>query len=80
MKLVKETNSILKQKCELFDFNEPIIDPYELSEGLLSKGYSKYRYLNKKYIEWDGKPCSYSDKIIKVGEPELFVPENEINI
>lgn len=53
---------------------------YELSEGLLSKGYSKYRYLNKKYIEWDGKPCSYSDKIIKVGEPELFVPENEINI
>ena len=53
---------------------------YELSEELLSKGYSKYRYLNKKYIEWDGKPCSYSDKIIKVGEPELFVPENEINI
>ena len=34
MKLVKETNAILKQKCELFDFNEPIIDPYELSDGL----------------------------------------------
>ena len=34
MKLVKETNIILRQKCDLFDFNEPIMDPYELSEGL----------------------------------------------
>jgi len=34
MKLVEETNLILRQKCDPFDFNEPIMDPYELSEGL----------------------------------------------
>ena len=34
MKLVEETNIILRQKCDPFDFNEPIMDPYELSEGL----------------------------------------------
>ena len=34
MKLVNETHSILRQKCDLFDFNEPIMDPYELAEGL----------------------------------------------
>ena len=34
MKLVKETNLILRQKCDTFDFNDPIMDPYELSEGL----------------------------------------------
>ena len=34
MKLVEETNLILRQKCDPFDFNDPIMDPYELSEGL----------------------------------------------
>jgi len=34
MKLVEETNIILRQKCDPFDFNEPIMDPYELVEGL----------------------------------------------
>ena len=34
MKLVKETNSILFKKCDPFDFNEPVMDPYELVEGL----------------------------------------------
>ena len=34
MKLVKETDSILYKRCDLFDFNEPIMDPYELVEGL----------------------------------------------
>ena len=34
MKLVEETNLILRQKCDPFDFNEPIMDPYELVEGL----------------------------------------------
>ena len=34
MKLVKETNSILMQKGALFDFNEPIMDPYELVDEL----------------------------------------------
>ena len=33
MKLVEETNLILRQKCDPFDFNEPIMDPYELVEG-----------------------------------------------
>ena len=34
MKLVKENNSILRKVCEPFDFNEPVMDPYELAEGL----------------------------------------------
>ena len=34
MKLVEETNPILKQKCEPFDFENPIMDPYELSDEL----------------------------------------------
>ena len=34
MKLVEQTNSILMQKCKPFDFNEPVIDPYELAERL----------------------------------------------
>ena len=34
MKLVKETDPILFKKCELFDFNEPIMDPYELVDEL----------------------------------------------
>ena len=29
MKLVEENNPILKKTCELFDFNEPIIDERE---------------------------------------------------
>ena len=39
---------------------------YEPGLELLSKGYNKYRYFNKKYLEWDGKPQGYSDEIIKV--------------
>ena len=34
MKLVKETDPILMQKCDPFDFEEPIMDPYELSDEL----------------------------------------------
>ena len=34
MKLVKETNSILYKRCDPFDFNEPIIDPYQLVDQL----------------------------------------------
>ena len=34
MKLVEETNLILRQKCDPFDFNEPIMDPYELVDEL----------------------------------------------
>ena len=34
MKLVKETDSILFKRCDPFDFNEPIMDPYELVEEL----------------------------------------------
>ena len=34
MKLVEETNLILRQKCDPFDFDEPLMDPYELVEGL----------------------------------------------
>ena len=34
MKLVKETNSILFKRCDPFDFNEPIMDPYELVDEL----------------------------------------------
>ena len=34
MLLVKETDPILFKKCDPFDFNEPIMDPYELVEGL----------------------------------------------
>jgi len=34
MKLVKETDPILMQKCEPFNFDEPIMDPYELSDEL----------------------------------------------
>ena len=33
MRLVEETHPILLQKCELFNFDEPIMDTYELSEG-----------------------------------------------
>ena len=35
MKLVKETDSILYKRCDPFDFNEPIMDPYELVEVLV---------------------------------------------
>ena len=34
MLLVKETDPILFKRCDPFDFNEPIMDPYELVEGL----------------------------------------------
>tara|TARA_Y100001951_G_scaffold48747_1_gene38410 strand:- start:270 stop:806 length:537 start_codon:yes stop_codon:yes gene_type:complete len=34
MKLVEQYNPILSQKCEPFDFNNPIMDPYELAEEL----------------------------------------------
>ena len=34
MKLVEEFDAILRQKCNPFDFEEPIMDPYELSDGL----------------------------------------------
>ena len=34
MKLVDEFDPILTQKCEPFDFENPIMDPYELSDGL----------------------------------------------
>jgi len=34
MKLVNESSSILIKKCEPFDFENPIMDPYELSDGL----------------------------------------------
>ena len=34
MKLVKETDPILLKRCEPFDFNEPIMDPYEISDEL----------------------------------------------
>ena len=34
MRLVEETHPLLLQKCEPFNFDEPIMDPYELSEGL----------------------------------------------
>ena len=34
MKLVEQTNPILRKVCTPFDFNEPVMDPYELAEGL----------------------------------------------
>ena len=34
MKLVDEFDPILTQKCEPFDFENPIMDPYELSDEL----------------------------------------------
>ena len=34
MRLVEETHPILLQKCESFNFDEPIMEPYELSDEL----------------------------------------------
>ena len=34
MILVKETDPILFKRCDPFDFNEPIMDPYELVDEL----------------------------------------------
>jgi len=34
MKLVEQTNPILYKRCDPFDFNEPIMDPYELVDEL----------------------------------------------
>ena len=34
MKLVDQFDPILMQKCEPFNFNEPVMDPYELSDEL----------------------------------------------
>ena len=34
MKLVDQYDPILRTPCDVFDFNEPIMDPYELAEGL----------------------------------------------
>ena len=34
MKLVDQHDSILRQKCEPFNFDEPVMDPYELSDEL----------------------------------------------
>ena len=34
MRLVEETHPILLQKCEPFSFDEPLMDPYELSDEL----------------------------------------------
>ena len=34
MKLVDQHNPILLQKCEPFNFDEPVMDPYELSDEL----------------------------------------------
>ena len=34
MKLVEQHDIILNQKCEPFNFDEPVMDPYELSNEL----------------------------------------------
>ena len=34
MKLVSSTDPILNKECQLFDFENPIMDPYELSDEL----------------------------------------------
>ena len=34
MKLVDQNDPILRQKCEPFNFDEPVMDPYELSNEL----------------------------------------------
>ena len=34
MKLVEETHPILRQQCDSFNFDDPIMDPYELSDEL----------------------------------------------
>jgi len=34
MKLVEQDNPILREKCEPFNFDEPVMDPYELSDEL----------------------------------------------
>ena len=34
MKLVDQHDPILRQKCQLFNFDEPVVDPYELSDEL----------------------------------------------
>ena len=34
MKLVDQFDPILMKKCELFNFDEPVVDPYELSDEL----------------------------------------------
>ena len=34
MKLVDQHDPILRQKCEPFNFDEPVMDPYELSDEL----------------------------------------------
>ena len=34
MKLVEQTDPILRKICTPFDFNEPVMDPYELAEGM----------------------------------------------
>ena len=43
------------------------VQVYKLGTELLVQGYNKYRYFNKKYIEWSGEPESYSPEIITVG-------------
>jgi len=43
------------------------VQVYKFGVELLTKGYNKYRYFNKKYIEWDGCPVGYSDGIITLG-------------
>ena len=43
------------------------VQVYKLGTELLTQGYNKYRYFNKKYIEWSGEPESYSPEIITVG-------------
>ena len=34
MKLVEQTNPILRKECTPFDFNDPVMDPYELIDAL----------------------------------------------
>ena len=34
MKLVSSTDPILNKECQLFDFENPIMDPKELADGL----------------------------------------------
>ena len=49
------------------------VQVYQLSDDLLESGYKKYRYLNEKYKNWNGKPGSYSNEIIVVGDNELII-------
>ena len=49
------------------------VQVYSLGHNLILQGFSEYKNLVAKYIEWNGEPVGYSDDIIEIEVEELIL-------